>query len=831
AEAGRGSKEDIDAFARLGINVEKLQLLDKKGQFLVVAEAIKRLGDESLQTDAAMKIFGKGGTALLPMFQNGIEGIKDLMAEAEINGIGISDEDAEKAERLNDALNRMSRSFQGVRLAFTSTFVDSISGSLEWITKITKGLQDWIRNNQSLVRSLTAVGSGFAVLKAGSMGLGLLRGGFMALLPISMAAATSAQANATAVNSTTAAITAETQALAANTAAKRLNALASLDQKIGKFEGWKTGLQSRLGAVTAQKADWSGMLAGASRKEAVVIQREINALKMQEAVLNQKIAFTEQQISAVQAKRATFGRAVGITNYLNQMGLAQTATNRWAASVKMMSNAEAAAAGRSALAAKMTALTTIFTRQRQAVVAVTTATSASAAVRQAVTLATIRQTVVTNTCTAATNLMGLATKGAAAAFLALQASMAANPVMWIAGAVAALGGLIYLLARATEKATELKTAMSETREKGDKDRAFDEKKIQRLQQLQEKQKLTNEETAEAKKLTAELTGRYGDLGIAFEETAGKINLAADAMQRFMDAANANALRELQAEMDEVDKNISQIYKDRTYTGTGIAVNALPGMAREAGAWVTLGMGVDSNEEAWEKYNAETDKMVNEQNSKREEIRKKTSAIKGGENAIDVAKGEEALLDENLAKDQGVSAEKQRELEDAEKGIARIQRDRSREQRTAIENEIADLKDRNEEYKKFLKLLIETEQAKIANIPNEIAGLEKQLEKLKFEDKGNGLQLRENRTDEDDKKIQSLEEQIESLKNQAKPGEEKIANWQKELDGSDSALQKDMNRIRDKNKIDTEKFASMPMTMEISAIRNGLRIVVLYRNNE
>jgi len=54
ALAGQGSKAAQDAFAAIGINPNRLQALDKKEQFLQVADAIRRLGDEAKQTDAAM---------------------------------------------------------------------------------------------------------------------------------------------------------------------------------------------------------------------------------------------------------------------------------------------------------------------------------------------------------------------------------------------------------------------------------------------------------------------------------------------------------------------------------------------------------------------------------------------------------------------------------------------------------------------------------------------------------------------------------------------------------------------------------------------------------
>lgn len=92
------------------------------------------------------------------MFQEGIEGIKDLMKEAEKNGIGISDENAAKVETLSNSMNRLSRSFQVVRMEFTSAFADDIAYCFDWIAKITSGIREWIKNNQSLVYGLTDLG-------------------------------------------------------------------------------------------------------------------------------------------------------------------------------------------------------------------------------------------------------------------------------------------------------------------------------------------------------------------------------------------------------------------------------------------------------------------------------------------------------------------------------------------------------------------------------------------------------------------------------------------------------------------------------------------------
>jgi hypothetical protein len=170
AAATQGNKSALETFGRLGINFDQLQTLSKKDQFLTVAEAIRQLGDEALQTDAAMKVFGKGGTALLPMFQEGIGGIRDLMAEAEFNGIGISDADAAKAEVLNDSIGRISQSLQGLRTTIAAALSGPVTELLDGCTRLIRWFREWINTNPSLARSILYVGSAAAIAAAGFSG-------------------------------------------------------------------------------------------------------------------------------------------------------------------------------------------------------------------------------------------------------------------------------------------------------------------------------------------------------------------------------------------------------------------------------------------------------------------------------------------------------------------------------------------------------------------------------------------------------------------------------------------------------------------------------------
>ena len=163
AAAGKGNKAAMETFGRLGIDTNKLKGLNTKDQFLVVADAIRRLGDETLQTDAAMKIFGRAGTSLLPMFQEGIGGITDLMREAQDLGIGMSDEDAAQAEKLNSAITRLQRSMQGLRTTIVSALAGPVTKIFDEGTRLMRLLREWINNNQSIARTLTFIAGASAV--------------------------------------------------------------------------------------------------------------------------------------------------------------------------------------------------------------------------------------------------------------------------------------------------------------------------------------------------------------------------------------------------------------------------------------------------------------------------------------------------------------------------------------------------------------------------------------------------------------------------------------------------------------------------------------------
>ena len=384
-----------------------------------------------------------------------------------------------------------------------------------------------------------------------------------------------------------------------------------------------------------------------------------------------KTSFTLLTQSFADYRNTTIPALVGTEKFCAALGLASTSANRARASIILMSNAEAAAAAKSALAAKWRVMTNALKNFSLAAVAATAATKAQAAAEAAAavktalvsgwtamanalkgltlssiaaaaalkaqavaegamaagralatawtamasalksytaasiaaTVAVKAQTVAEALCTAGTvalnqvrkagiavtalftaaNLKAViavsavaagnfllagAAKVAAAAMLALGAVMsfiAAHPVAVALIALGAvLAGVCIYLSRAGSYTAQLSDKMSTLREKGDQLRKTDEIRMERLQQLAAKQKLTNAEMAEARMLASKLQKKYGDLGITISDNAMRITALGAAASRIgalelsvKDDGDLDKLRKLKALSLEVKLDVDQ----------------------------------------------------------------------------------------------------------------------------------------------------------------------------------------------------------------------------------------------------------------------------------
>lgn len=118
-EAGRGMGTGQKAFEELGISVDQLAGKNADEQFLIIADAIKGVGNESLQASYASDIFGRSGIKLLNTIKSGREGFESAREEVDKFGLSLDRVQAAKIEAANDAILRTQQAMKGISMQAT----------------------------------------------------------------------------------------------------------------------------------------------------------------------------------------------------------------------------------------------------------------------------------------------------------------------------------------------------------------------------------------------------------------------------------------------------------------------------------------------------------------------------------------------------------------------------------------------------------------------------------------------------------------------------------------------------------------------------------------
>ena len=132
--------------------------------------------------------------------------------------------------------------------------------------------------------------------------------------------------------------------------------------------------------------------------------------------------------------------------------------------------------------------------------------------------------------------------------------------------------------RAANKAKAASDAIAETAQAQEARRGADRELFAELQRLADQQSLTSDQFARAEYIVAELTDRYGDLGLKCDETSRQILGMADAQNRLNEAQKKQNIQTLKDEIstytDEIDRNNAALERMNTWSGgVGLAIKS------------------------------------------------------------------------------------------------------------------------------------------------------------------------------------------------------------------------------------------------------------------
>ena len=416
-----------------------------------------------------------------------------------------------------------------------------------------------------------------------------------------------------------------------------------------------------------------------------------------------------------------------------------TRAHQIAAGLILMNRAETAAAAKSVLAAKWTAMVGTLKKLRTATIASAMAIRTHAAadalaasgakalaaarviaatVTSVFTAATAKATLAAAANTGATVALAATTKLLAAGYLAASKAAAlfcAIPIgAIVVGLVAAFAGLYMWLARSGKYTAKLSERMGKLREEGDKQRQSDDVRMQRLQQLARKQKLSNAEMDEANRLTKVLQGRYGNLGISINATAKSLTIAADAQDRLNEAMKKLALQQVQDEIYELQANMRKLDRENEALQHWSHYNL----------WSKMSGGM---QEALDKMESNVDQQQVLM-GKIATLRQRAKAIMDGDKQAVSGKDKDTddSLDSNIANEEIKQAQSKDDAANAAKRAADIEKQLRRESQTELENEIEDIQALKKEYIALIQTMLDYERSQKKVDTKKVAELEGKL---------------------------------------------------------------------------------------------------------
>lgn len=115
--ARRGSKEQAEAFDKLGISVQNADgtLRDAQDVFGDAIDALGAISNETERDAIAMTIFGRSARDLNPLIKAGSDGLRELTQEAHDVGYVMSEEALDALGAVDDQLQRMNRSGEALK--------------------------------------------------------------------------------------------------------------------------------------------------------------------------------------------------------------------------------------------------------------------------------------------------------------------------------------------------------------------------------------------------------------------------------------------------------------------------------------------------------------------------------------------------------------------------------------------------------------------------------------------------------------------------------------------------------------------------------------------
>lgn len=173
AGAASGGKEQAEALSDLGLSISDLSSLSPDKQFELIADKLADITDPAVRASRGMAVFGKSFQTLLPLIEEGADGMKELRERARELGLVFSDEDVANATAFGDIVSDLTKQLKALVFTVGATIGEALQPFAEGATKVLRTVIDWVNANRPLILILASVGAGLVVAGTALIGLGV----------------------------------------------------------------------------------------------------------------------------------------------------------------------------------------------------------------------------------------------------------------------------------------------------------------------------------------------------------------------------------------------------------------------------------------------------------------------------------------------------------------------------------------------------------------------------------------------------------------------------------------------------------------------------------
>lgn len=132
----------IDAFKGLKIEATSLRNLAPEEQMKVVAEALSNVSNQGDKTRYTLEIFGEVGAKMLPILNQGREGLEGLRKETEKYGLVVTDDAVKASQKFKNSLGNVSRAFRGAKNAISTELMPALTPVIQKVADFVANI-DW----------------------------------------------------------------------------------------------------------------------------------------------------------------------------------------------------------------------------------------------------------------------------------------------------------------------------------------------------------------------------------------------------------------------------------------------------------------------------------------------------------------------------------------------------------------------------------------------------------------------------------------------------------------------------------------------------------------